>query len=326
MDINPLLNAPALARVADDLRRLVQPAIRLEFALAEKPLPVGTTRIGGDPDLLPETEWPTMQIDAPPPSEAFRNAYPQEVVPDNGIVSLPFVAQVRLADVAALLPDSGLPADGLLLLFYSDQYLKSDTGSNKHVTDNQTGITYGYYGEGSLERWRVLYVPESETTQLVTTASPHDVPQEARYKPCGLTRASAELTLPAVETCYIGEPDGIDGVIRLTQAEWNEYADLQNETQSDSHYHRMLGHWDNPQPYTMEGAYAQVRPTFTPERAWDALSPDEKQQEYAQVRLLLQLEPNDSGMWFGRAGVLFFYIRESDLRERDFSRVWAATQ
>jgi len=56
---------------------------------------VGRSRIGGDPDLPPSTEWPR------------RDGSP-----------LGFVAQVDLAAVQARCPTDELPADGLLSFFY----------------------------------------------------------------------------------------------------------------------------------------------------------------------------------------------------------------
>ncbi len=47
----------------------------------------------------------------------------------------------------------------------------------------------------------------------------------------------------------------------------------------------------------------------------------------ADWRLLLQLDSDDNPKWmWGDAGRLYFWIREQDLAERNFSRVWCIEQ
>jgi uncharacterized protein YwqG len=47
----------------------------------------------------------------------------------------------------------------------------------------------------------------------------------------------------------------------------------------------------------------------------------------ADWRLLMQLDSDDeAGMMWGDAGRLYFWIREADLRERRFDKVWLILQ
>lgn len=94
-DFRDRLEAVGLGHVTDDLVALVRPSCRLVPDPSIDSAAAGASRLGGVPDLPPGTEWPTGP-DAP----------------------LSFVAQINLADVAEVMPSSGLPASGLLAFFY----------------------------------------------------------------------------------------------------------------------------------------------------------------------------------------------------------------
>lgn len=85
-----------LARVAQDLSAMLQPAIRLEtLACREDELPLGSTRIGGRPDLADDVVWPIW------------NGKP-----------LTFLAQINLGDLTKFPFASVLPREGWLVFFY----------------------------------------------------------------------------------------------------------------------------------------------------------------------------------------------------------------
>ncbi len=77
------------------------------FEGAMAALPLGASRFGGVPDLPPGVTWPE------------RDGVPME-----------FIAQIRLADVAAAAADPRLPAQGSLLFFYNSQWTTSDQGED----------------------------------------------------------------------------------------------------------------------------------------------------------------------------------------------------
>ena len=83
-----------------------------------------------------------------------------------------------------------------------------------------------------------------------------------------------------------------------------------------------------PQSSTMELSYRDARADHFPNRLpFDALNKTEQQGELMEGRLLFQLDAiPDSNIWFGRNGLLFFFMREQDLGARDFSKVWATEQ
>ena len=90
------LSDSRLCRVAKDLLAMLQPAIRLQtFPCGEDELPLGSTRIGGRPDLADNVVWPSW------------NGKP-----------LAFLAQLNLGDLTRFPFASVLPKEGWLLFFY----------------------------------------------------------------------------------------------------------------------------------------------------------------------------------------------------------------
>lgn len=85
-----------LSRVAKDLEGMLQPAIRLEtVGCNEDELPLGSTRIGGRPDLTDDVAWPSWKGKP-----------------------LAFLAQINLSDLRKF-PFAGvLPPEGWLVFFY----------------------------------------------------------------------------------------------------------------------------------------------------------------------------------------------------------------
>jgi uncharacterized protein YwqG len=95
-EIRQALRAAGLERLAGEAERLTLPAIAIEaHAASDDDLPVGASKLGGQPDLPPDTEWPE------------HNGQP-----------LGFLAQFNLAEVAPYDVESLLPRTGLLSFFY----------------------------------------------------------------------------------------------------------------------------------------------------------------------------------------------------------------
>lgn len=95
--IEPILKKYHLEHHARAFRAGLMPAVRLLCdKLHRRPLPPGRSKFGGEPDLHWSEPWPS-----------------QEGRP------LHFLAQLRLSDVAHLLPRGQLPASGVLRLWYN---------------------------------------------------------------------------------------------------------------------------------------------------------------------------------------------------------------
>src|SRR5262245_865556 len=94
-DAGSRLRAAGLDRVADRILSLARPAIRLTSRAGHDGWSVGSSRIGGYPDLPAGAEWPSW----------------------NGR-ALSFLAQLNLAELQRYRGCDVLPATGLLQFFY----------------------------------------------------------------------------------------------------------------------------------------------------------------------------------------------------------------
>jgi len=298
--IEALLAGEPLARVADVLRELIRPAILARTG--DKPVsdsepaePPDASQFGGVPRLPMGIAWPRGG-DAP-------DAAP-----------LPFVARIRLRDVAGMIPDSPLPETGWLSFFFSQAVLFS------HLLNRAVTIA-------GLRDSAVLYF-DGDSTRLRTADIPADLAPNDRY-PTYRTVFAPALMLPRVETCFLGEQaNPRNERVLLTRDEWLFYAD---ETHSDAGFlgntSHLLGYSQNAQPGAMEASYLYYRSHHFGELpAWDSLTPEEQLREHEGNCLLLQVEPFTGNAYFGRGGALYFFIRYEDMNRRDFSRAWAWVQ
>ena len=320
MTIEWLSQAPDLERVAPALAALARPAIRLiVLPHGATATTVGLSRLGGVPDLPADTPWPVARLHAPAPSVAFTRAHPDlPTLPADGRIALPFIGQIALAEARPYDGGGSLAASGLLSFFYNPVAYWSDVAGGE-VLDNRSGLRYRAYGYDDPANWRVLYHPVGSA--LAPAAPPDALASPARYAATALAFAR-ESTLPAVETCFIGEAGGVGRVI-LTEDEWEAYAELCGEERADRAIHQLLGHADVTQPFAMERAYAMLRARFFPELPERAAIEDaDWQRELEGVRLLLQVDELRGGPRFGRDGRAYFFIRDADLARGDFTRVW----
>jgi uncharacterized protein YwqG len=95
--IQSLLATPALKSKAAELQLLSRPCLRFQLRPASK-TPIGSSHFGGQPDLPNSLAWPSV-----------------------GKSQLDFLLQVNLAQVAPLLPASGLPKTGWIWFFYDTE-------------------------------------------------------------------------------------------------------------------------------------------------------------------------------------------------------------
>lgn len=91
-----LINKKGLARIRDDISSLLANSIRIRTSpIKENSLPLGTSKIGGHPDLPPELEWPTW-LKGP----------------------LSFIAQFNMGEVSKYDIEKILPPTRILYFFY----------------------------------------------------------------------------------------------------------------------------------------------------------------------------------------------------------------
>lgn len=267
-----VLEAGGLGRVAETVAALARPSIRYA-AVADGG--AGESRIGGLPHLAPGTDWPTT---------------------DRGPLSL--VAQVSLAEAAALLPGSGLPTTGSLAFFYD--------------AVGQTAWGFDPADRGS---WRVLYVPDDAAPPAEPPASLAD---DGRFTAASLA-PHVEWTFPDLDSLAMD-------ALALTVAESDAYGDLLGD--GDETVHRLLGH---PEPVQREmqlecqlashGIYVGDPSGYRDPRA-EALRPGAE-----DWQLLLQLDSEDAvGMMWGDVGRLYFWITGDSMAAGRWDDVWMVLQ
>lgn len=289
--VSGLRQCEPLKRVAKQLESLQRLSLRITTE-AVKGTSVGSSKLGGRPDLPAGISWPIGKV-------AGRE------------IALPFIAQFDVARLWRSYVGPGaiglLPTSGMLYFFYNME----DYGADYLAPEN----------------WRVIYHHSGDKSNLAPSEPPLPIPPHLDYK-ARAAKFHTEITLPKIETCYIGGPGNKDAKVELTEEEWDPYIDLLSEFRADQNIHQMFGHADDVQPYALENSYAEVRDVFFPDgRPFESLTPKEQNVEFFQGRLLLQVdEEKSSKMQFGRGGRLYFFIREQDLKARDFTKVWVNEQ
>jgi hypothetical protein len=98
----------------DEILRSLRPAVSLVVGEAAplESFPLGTTRVGGLPDLPVGMDWPQV---------------PASFAGSNEPVYLHFLLQIDLAEVRGTFADGTLPESGLLCLFQTHRFISDDT-------------------------------------------------------------------------------------------------------------------------------------------------------------------------------------------------------
>jgi uncharacterized protein YwqG len=239
----------------------------------------GRSRLGGAPDLPAGFAWPSWRDE-----------------------ELDFVAQLDLADVAKLGAPTGLPQQGLLLVFTSlsarPTGLRPDDrgGTRVFLVDGELEIAAG---RGSLPE-----LPLAFSAELT-------LPAEAAGFPASLQLGGHELDAWQRVREGLAERQGVE--LEDRAIDWHAL-------------HRLGGHADT----TEDQMWVDAQLVFhgidlnTGERYYDPRVPDlEKDAE--QWRLLLQLSTDDEvGLQLGYPlGRLYVWIRQDDLAQARFDDVVA---
>ena len=236
------------------------------------------TKIGGLPDLLDPGLWPEHEGQA-----------------------LSFVAQVNLAEVAAVAPADALPPGGMLYFFYLE------------------GSGWGF-DPADKGNWRVVYV-EKSPSGLAVHDFPEGIPEYGRFREVPV-RPEAADSVP-----YVIERGARPSSMR--RRDWhNALRVIWEYEKSRTPMHQLLGH---PAPIQNDmrlecqlvshGVYCGSAKGWRDPRA-KQLAPGA-----ADWQLLLQVDTDDdAGMMWGDCGRLYFWIREDDLGDRAFENTWMILQ
>lgn len=312
-----LIRNSGLDDAVDDLIGRLRPSIRIRTqAVHAEPLH-DSSKFGGMPLVPSDFDWPSWDATGRLMSmrktlENLKSRNPRSgSFPDKAIAKideklknpwkpLAFLAQLKLAEVTGITRELGLPQSGRLLFF----------------ADHEDGLSgFDPASRGSAQ---VIYVPERPDEGLARP--PEFLSGNDRFPPCVLN-FSLEQTLPIDGRSY-----GLDAHV------WDgegPYVQLIKElTGDDQCVHRAGGYAEE-----IQGAM-ELECQLVTNGIWcgDASGYQDPRRKLLEPgagdwRLLLQLDSDDNLKWmWGDAGRLYFWIRQRDLAETDFSNVWCIEQ
>jgi uncharacterized protein YwqG len=186
------------------------PSIRLEVQPVDATPPLGTSRIGGCPDLPNGVKWPRRADAAGDEPEDW----------GDGNNPFRFVMQVNLAEVAPFDVGNVLPKAGLLSYFYFND------------PDQWPGD--------------IAHVIQSETKNLRRLRWPRDLPKNRRYRPL-LLKPRLEWTVPSIEDAGF-ESEAVDSdfpyfdFFEAVVEKVSEAQGISNPRDGSEVVHRLLGH------------------------------------------------------------------------------------
>lgn len=265
--------------------KLMQQSLKNEILIATTPatadLPVGSSKLGGMPDLPADLAWP-----------------------DYMGMPMSFLGQLCMDDIAPHDMDDLLPKTGLFAFFYD----KDEDWASSEDQGKPIGC-------------RVLYMTQ-ENNQLQRRPFPDDLPKMNHFHECSLAFSHCQV-LPMLDgEASVGvDPTDEQYMNVLAQLRWSTLTGDIAESCFDGEHaiHALLG-------YTMP---VQSLSLGDDSREWvrlmsnDPLSADAPLLEGENWHLLCAFDTDENtGMQWGDAGKLFFFITDEDLRQRCFDRVW----
>ncbi len=215
-------------------------------------------------------------------------------------VPMSFVCQLNLAEFAYLDLEHVLPAAGVLWFFYD---------ARQEV-----------YGADPSDRggWQVTFY-NGNLARLQPGQFPDGLPEGARFKPAALT-FDREMTVPlAPGNAAQGTAWPPDTIHRYEDWLFNRFTPQQRSVP----HHRIFGYPDEIQD-DMQLQSALVSQGFTSQ---DDPAAAQAVQTRGDWRLLLQIDSDPaSGMRWGSAGRIFYWIESAPLKELQFENTWLVMQ
>ena len=219
---------------------------------------------------------------------------------DNG-KRLSFIGQINLAEVAVFDKSKSLPSRGILYFFYS-----------------ATQEAWGFDIKDK-DKFKVFYY-EGPFDELQRKEFPGNLVKNSRFKPCKLLFQSS-VSLPNGAHDYVSK--------QLTKTEIDKYIEATGDLEINVETNKLLGHSNNIQgPMELEcqlvtnGLYCGDETGYKDPRA------RELEKGADDWILLFQVDSNyeESGMIWGDAGMLYFWIRKEDLKNKKFDKCWLISQ
>ncbi len=214
---------------------------------------------------------------------------------DNG-KSLSFIAQINFSELKDLKQHVKLPDNGILYFFYS----AAQEAWGFDIKDK--------------DKFKVFYSPSTEN--LVRKDAPSDLEDYSIYKSCILNYKNS-VSLPSWENDFVRN--------RLNDKELDKYIEIA----SNEEMNKMFGYADNVQgemelecQLVTNGLYCGDATGYNDPRR------PELEKGITDWNLLLQIdsEEDKTGMMWGDAGRLYFWIKEQDLKDLNFDESWFVLQ
>ncbi len=269
--------AAGLSRLLKDFDFLAKDSIRLYTKLAGgNDLSIGSSRIGGVPDVPPDFKWPV------------RNE-----------VSQSFIAQLNLEEVHPNDTHGVLPSRGMLWFFYD---AKQET-----------------YGADPADRggWSVVY--RKDYSGLQRMAAPQKLPAGSQFKACTVSFAS-EVTLSQSPKLDVPDYDWTDDEMQKYETLLSTFPTPEDH---GAVHHRLLG---NPQTIQDD---MRLECQLASHGVTDMNDPraNELSKGAGEWQLLLQIDTDENiGMRWGNAGMIYYWLRASDLQKGSFDDSWLVLQ
>lgn len=302
-----LLESNGLSRISDAVVSLTIPSIRLTLtrcgyddlnldAVIDQS-PVGISKIGGNPDLPPNFDWPLWEE-----------------------MPLSFVAQFNVADIAPLDVEKALPKSGILYFFYDvtmEAFVSGGDPVNWKVvyydgdvsalsrTPAPTGLPeFGELAPNIAIFSEELSIPNWECVEVIKLFEDFAVTEEEKERYRNFVIELTEHNLRSQE--QVMKKGILPAHLRLPA------------------HHRLLGYPDV--------LYSDSRFECVADRDWEELDGIEEQkratlhhqwmQEALNWRFLFQIDSdNEADLNWGDVGIMFVFIHREDLENANFDNV-----
>ena len=304
-----------------DFEKLLKPMQKSSIRIAKSAIgecPVGSSKIGGKPDLPADFHWYYYQgksyeetmADYPPGAHAYFN---REDAKYNAALPLSFLAQINCEEVHEYDTDGLLPSKGMLYFFYE-----------------AANMTWGFdpNDKGSA---KVYFHPEI-SPELHRTDFPPDLSEEYQLPEMPITFSAAK-ELPAFEEFTEWHDE------ELEHGDWQRYDETKVEMGFDSELEgnategmiaKLLGYANLIQngmllscEQVTNGIYCGD-PVEIPE---DRLCLHKENAKNWQLLFQLDSIRTDTfEMLWGDVGRIYFYIRIEDLKNMNFDNCWLLLQ
>jgi len=187
VDILSMFQEAGLDDYSETFQRMIKPSIRLiTVRESENKLKIGQTKLGGQPDLPPNIEWP------------YWKQYPMS-----------FIAQINLQEMPNIQTDNDiLPTRGIIYFFY---------------TANPEAIYEEGDFDNNFETSKVLFF-EGEINNLERTRPPKELPNELQFFSARVT-PRLEWTVPDSESFEINEVLGLSWGDEDNEKYWKVFQD-----------------------------------------------------------------------------------------------------